>query len=106
MLHFLKRKVHNLISDDKFSEILTGSAWALSARVFATGLGLVFSIIVARVYGAGMIGIVAVINSFLMLVTIFTVLGTNTSLLRLIPKIEKPPLKSIFLKNKLYQRSL
>ncbi len=86
MLHFLKRKVHNLISDERFSEILTGSAWALSARVIATGLGLVFSIIVARLYGAEMVGIVAVISSFLMLATIFTVLGTNTSILRLIPE--------------------
>ncbi len=31
-------------------------------------------------------GIVAVLNSFLMLATIFTVLGTNTSILRLIPE--------------------
>jgi O-antigen/teichoic acid export membrane protein len=86
MINKLKRKWHNLVSDQKFSEILTGSAWALSARVFATGFGLITSIIVARWYGAAMVGTVAVINSFLMLATIFTVLGTNTSLLRLIPE--------------------
>lgn len=86
MFNFLKRKFHNLISDEKFSEILTGSAWALSARVFATGLGLIFSIVVARVYGAEVVGIVAVINSFLMLATIFTVLGTDISILRFIPE--------------------
>jgi O-antigen/teichoic acid export membrane protein len=54
--------------------------------VIATGLGLIASIIIARVYGAEMMGIVAVINSFLLLATIFTVLGTNTSILRLIPE--------------------
>jgi O-antigen/teichoic acid export membrane protein len=86
MIIFIKQKIHNLFFDERFSEILTGSAWALSARVFATGLGLVFSVLVARFYGAEMLGIVAVINSFLMLVTIFTVLGTNTSILRLIPE--------------------
>lgn len=86
MYNFIKRKLHNLISDERFSEILTGSAWALSALVIATGLGLAFSVLVARFYGAEMVGIVAVINSFLMLVTIFTVLGTNTSILRLIPE--------------------
>jgi O-antigen/teichoic acid export membrane protein len=86
VLNFLKRKFINLISDQKFSEILTGSVWALSARVIATALGLVTSIIIARCYGAEVMGIVAVLNSFLMLTTIFTVLGTNTSILRLIPE--------------------
>jgi O-antigen/teichoic acid export membrane protein len=41
---------------------------------------------VARAYGADILGIIAVLNSFLVLVTIFTVLGTNTSILRLIPE--------------------
>jgi len=86
MLDKIKLSWNNLISDKKFSEILTGSAWALGARIAATGCGLITSIIVARCYGAKMVGIVAVINSFLMLATIFTVLGTNTSLLRLIPE--------------------
>jgi len=86
MLSFLKRKYTNLVSDARFSEILTGSVWALSARMVATGLGLVFSVIVARFYGAEVVGIVAVVNAFLMLVTIFTVLGTGTSILRLIPE--------------------
>jgi O-antigen/teichoic acid export membrane protein len=86
MFTLLKRKWIRLISDDKFSEILIGSVWAISARVIATCLGLVTSIIIARFYGAEVMGIVAVINSFLMLATIFTVLGTNTSILRLIPE--------------------
>jgi O-antigen/teichoic acid export membrane protein len=86
MIKQLKHIWTNLISDQKFSEILIGSAWALSARVAATVFGLITSIIVARWYGAAMVGVVAVINSFLMLATIFTVLGTNTSLLRLIPE--------------------
>lgn len=33
-----------------------------------------------------MVGLVAIINSFLMLTTIFTVMGTNTSILRLVPE--------------------
>jgi O-antigen/teichoic acid export membrane protein len=86
MVSFIKQKYHNLVSDQKFSEILTGSAWALSARVIATGIGMITSIIIARCYGAEIMGIVAVLNSFLMLTTIFTVLGTNTSILRLIPE--------------------
>ena len=86
MIERLKRKYAGIVSDTRFSEILTGSAWALSARVLATGLSLVTSIIIARCYGAEVMGIVAVINSFLMLASIFTVLGTNTAILRLIPE--------------------
>jgi O-antigen/teichoic acid export membrane protein len=86
MIAFVKRKFHNLVSDQKFSEILTGSAYALIARVVATLLEMIISIIIARFYGAEAMGIVAVLNSFLLLATIFTVLGTTTSLLRLIPE--------------------
>lgn len=86
MFNIIKRKYTNLVSDARFSEILTGSAWALSARVAATGLGLVFSVIVARFYGAEVVGIVAVVNAFLLLATIFTVFGTEISILRLIPE--------------------
>lgn len=86
MLRFFQKKFYNLTSDQKFSEILTGSVWALSARIAATVFGLAFSVIVARLYGAEVVGILAVVNSFLMLATIFTVLGTGTSILRLIPE--------------------
>jgi O-antigen/teichoic acid export membrane protein len=86
MISFLKRKINNLISDKRFSEILTGSAYALVGRVGGTGLGLVVSIIIARCYGAEAVGIVALLNSFLLLAAVFTVLGTNTSILRLIPE--------------------
>ena len=86
LIDFIKRKIHNLVSDQKFSEILTGSTWALSFHVIGAGLGLIASIIIARWYGAEVLGIVAVINSFLMLATTFTVMGTKTSLLRLIPE--------------------
>lgn len=86
MLNQLKRRYQRLTSDPRFSEIFTGSVWALGARVVSTFVAMITSIIVARVYGASAMGVLAVINSFLMFVTIFTVLGTGTSILRLIPE--------------------
>ncbi|MFW6130198.1 MAG: flippase [Atribacterota bacterium] len=86
MMAFFKRKLHDLVSDKKFSEILRGSGWAAGAHIIGMGLTLITSVIIVRFYGAEMIGIVAVINSFLILVTIFTVLGTHISILRLIPE--------------------
>lgn len=86
MIDLVKRKIKNLISDKKFAEILTGSSWAFSAHVIAAGMGMASSIIIARAYGAGVMGIVAVLDSFLTLATILTVLGMDTSILRLIPE--------------------
>ena len=96
-MNFFKNKWFNLTNDAKFSEIFTGSKWALSAQVLSAGLGIISSIIVARFYGADMLGVVAVLSSFLGIVKIFTVMGTATSILRLIPEhIAKYSLLSAF----------
>jgi O-antigen/teichoic acid export membrane protein len=86
MIRFIKRNVQNLMSDKRFSEILSGSIWALSARVIATMLGIITSVIIARFYGAEVMGTVALLNSFFILATMFTLLGTKISILRLIPE--------------------
>ncbi len=86
MYNFIRQKITALVSDQKFSEILKGSVWTLSAQVVATALGLVTTVIIARMYGADILGIVAVLQSFFLLATILTVMGTNTSILRLIPE--------------------
>jgi len=97
MFKILRQKHINLTSDTRFSEILTGSAWSFAAQVMAAVLGMINSIIVAQFYGADILGVVAILNSFLMLTTIFTVPGTNTSILRLIPEhIAKYSLSSAF----------
>jgi len=84
--NFFKKKIQNLISDEKFSEVFMGSIWVISARIVATALTLVINIIIVRFYGAHILGILAVINSYLVLATILTVLGTDVSILRLIPE--------------------
>nr|WP_320193460.1 flippase [uncultured Desulfobacter sp.] len=86
MMKIIQTIYLNLMSNKNFSEILSGSVWALGARVISTALALIISVVVARFYGAEAVGTVAVINSFLMLASIFTVLGTDTSILRLIPE--------------------
>ncbi len=82
------QKADNSSSLEKtgFSQILTGSAWAFSAHILTAGLGFLSSIIIARFYGAAVLGIVAVIQSVLMLTAMLSVLGTNISILRLIPE--------------------
>lgn len=89
MIALLRRKLSNLISDERFSDILTGSVWASSAKLIATGLSMISGIFVARVYGPEIKGILSLVDAFVLLATILTVLGTNTSILRLIPEYTK-----------------
>ncbi len=58
----------------------------LPANILNMCLGLITSVIIARFYGADVMGIMAILNSFLSMIVIFTLLGTETSVLRLIPE--------------------
>ena len=78
--------IEDFIRDKKFSEILRGTFWALSARLFAAVLALTASVIIARIYGAEMVGILALLDSFLLLSSVVAVQGMDTAALRLIPE--------------------
>lgn len=86
MIRFFSQKLYDWASDRRFSEIFVGSVWAVAARALSGGLALLFSILVARYYGAEAVGIVGVISSLVMFAAIFALLGTNISALRLIPE--------------------
>lgn len=86
MLNTIKAQYRARISDPRFSEILVGSAFSLAAQAISVGLSLISNVIIARVYGAAAAGILALVNSFLALVTIFTLLGTGVAVLRLVPE--------------------
>jgi O-antigen/teichoic acid export membrane protein len=86
MRAFLQKKYRALTSDKGFSVILTGTAWAMVSRVGTLLLSLASSLIIARLYGAEAMGILAIVVSVLSIATVFTVLGTGTSILRLIPE--------------------
>ena len=103
MKNLLKKKLGSFLSDEKFYEILYGSSWSLLAMLLATGMGLVSNVIIAQFYGSEVMGIIALLNSFLLLITIFTLSGTNTSILTLIPEhLAKYSPSSAF---SLYQRA-
>lgn len=87
MIYRLKRLLAIHLNDRKnFSDILTGTSWAAGARILAIVLGFVINIIIAKVYGSKVLGTLAFAESTLILVTIFTTMGTNTAILRLIPE--------------------
>lgn len=82
----IKHKLHNLTSDKNFLEILVGSAYAVAAQIMAVGLTMIANIIVARVYGAESVGILAMVNFFLLLISIIAIMGTDITILRIIPE--------------------
>jgi O-antigen/teichoic acid export membrane protein len=82
----IRKRVQNVLSDSHFKEILVGSFWALLAQAGATLLALAVSIIVARFYGAEQLGILAIMQAVMTLAMIFTLAGTGTAILRLIPE--------------------
>ncbi len=86
MFQTIKIQWSKFISDKNFAEIFKGSIWAFGAQIVSTALAMLFNILIARLFGANVLGSVAMIVSFLSLATIFTVIGTNTSILRLIPE--------------------
>jgi len=85
-LYSIKENIRNAFDDIKYKEILIGSSWAFSSRVLAVVLGVITNAVIAREYGAGSLGVVALLSSFLALGSIFGVLGTDTSILKLIPE--------------------
>lgn len=97
MFSYFTKKIKELTKDKNFSEILAGSVLSLSGRIVAACFGLVSNIIIARFYGAESLGIFALVNSFLMFTALFTLSGTGTSILKLIPEhIAKYSIESAF----------
>ncbi|QDP01991.1 flippase [Thalassotalea sp. PS06] len=86
----LKTKIqHNLkitLSDKNFSELLSGSFLTFGSKILALAFSFAVNIIIARYYGAEIIGIIAIIVSFLAFATMLSSVGLSTSILRLIPE--------------------
>lgn len=97
MIEYFRKKLRSFFNNKDFAEVLKGSVWALLGRVIGLVCGFLISLILARVYGASVLGKIAVVNSFLGLTTLISILGTKTSILRFIPEHSvKYSLKSAF----------
>ena len=94
MIQRLKAKIG---SNKHVKEVVKGSAFTLLAKIFGTVLGLISSLMIARYYGANVVGLVAIINSVLSIFIIFGLMGTNVAILRFIPEyIEKYSLSDAY----------
>lgn len=85
LLISISTRLRNLFLDDRFKEISQGSVLTLAARIGGVLLGLLFSLIITRQYGAEIMGVVAMINSLMMITIMIGTMGFNTSVLKIIP---------------------
>ncbi len=86
MLIKFRNKIQAALLNKDFSEIFKGSLLTFISRVLAVFCGLASNLIIAKYYGAELLGIVALITSLLKVSGVFTSIGLNTALLRLIPE--------------------
>ncbi len=89
MIRKIRRKIERQLQDKSFEEVLRGSTVIFTSRVSETFFTMVTSIFIARVYGAEVVGALAAIRAVMEITTIFCLVGTDVSLLRLIPQHRK-----------------
>ena len=89
MIKKFRRKIERQLQDKSFEEVLRGSTVIFTSRVSETFFTMVTSIFIARVYGAEVVGSLAAIRAVMEIVTIFSLIGTDVSLLKLIPQHRK-----------------
>lgn len=87
LINKFKLKIkHFFTSDKSFAQVVKGSIYNLSSAIISIILGFIINLIIARYYGASILGTFSLVTSVLSIVIIFTLIGTNTALLRLIPE--------------------
>lgn len=101
MVKMIKERLKRTLEDENFSVVFKGSLIVFLAKVTAIPIGLLISLIIAKNYGAGVLGDLTLITSFLTISGLFVTVGLNMSLLYLIPEqFEKfgfPAARSVFL---------
>ena len=69
--------------------MVSDSIQVFMMRIFVVAIGLAGNVLVARYYGPTMLGLLALINSILVMICMPSLLGLNVSILRIIPEAEK-----------------
>ena len=86
MINKLVQKIKDFSNDERFKDILQGSVYSFLAKILTKILGLISSVIIARYYGAEVIGYISIILSILGITGLLSNFGMSTSILRLIPE--------------------
>ncbi len=80
----IKKIKAKYLSDKHFNELLSGSSISFIFRLIGIALSYIFTLIIARLYGAETMGIYTLSITFLGVGTLFGKLGMDTTLLRFV----------------------
>lgn len=85
----VRKKVRKQFADKSFEEVLRGALIVFSSRIGETIFTMGTSILIARIYGAEVVGALAAVRAIMEILIIFGLMGTDIGLLRMIPQQRK-----------------
>ena len=86
MIKSFREKILNLVGDKDFSEIAKGSSINFLAKSLTFLLGITFSFLITKYYGADEMGVFSLVNSYFTIAIIVSMLGLHTAILRFVPE--------------------
>jgi len=93
----IRAKVTRNLKDKHFFEILMGSAMSFGIKVLTVIIGLIVNLLVAKYYGAEIVGTLALVTSLMAIAGMVSLLGMDVSVLRFVPPLlEKKEYFSIY----------
>lgn len=97
MIDKIRAKVTRNLKDKHFFEILMGSAMSFGIKVLTVIIGLIVNLLVAKYYGAEIVGTLALVTSLMAIAGMVSLLGMDVSVLRFVPPLlEKKEYFSIY----------
>ena len=85
--------MYSLIQGDNLKELLTGGSLNLLARIIVVAIGLLSYLLVAKFYGAHVVGVLAVLTTILSVGEMIAVSGQSAYLLRVLPSLDQAAVK-------------
>lgn len=78
-----------ILKDKNFFEVLKGSILTFLIKIFTVLLGMISNFIIAKYYGSEVMGVISILFSIMGISSIFSLIGTNVSILRFVPPLVK-----------------
>lgn len=81
-------KLKLFLNDKKIETILKGAKLSFVAKIISVFLGLIINYIVANYYGADVVGVLSLITSIILLISIFTTFGLQDAIIKIISEFK------------------
>ena len=89
IINRIRTKISSNLKNKHFSEVLKGGSLSFITKILGTFLGLLTNLIITRYYGVEVLGSLSIIISIVTIASIFSLMGTDVSILRFVPPFVK-----------------